>query len=275
MAEEKHYPASEHKLRSLRAAGIVPFSSDVMCFAAIIGAAIGINLVFRILLRDLSKLAEDSWSKSPESVRSIVPLIHEAVYSAWHIMLALALPCLIFVFLLGGLQTKFLCSFSLLKFDFSRIFPRGRAILGTGSRGVRAVLDSLKVLSWFLAVLVVLGVAYQQYLEHAARSAPVKEVMGEGGIYDLRFSSLKSLSAAKNLSNRTQIVGRAVEPARKSLNLLAVSAVTFSFFMGALSWFLVSLRFRQSNRMSREELEAEYKETEAPAQMRNAREQLY
>ncbi len=259
MAEEqKYYPATSLKLSRLRLSGVLPFSSDVMCFAIIAGSFAGLYFALNSSLEQLPVLARQGWTQSPTDINTITSQMREAAREAWKTIWFFVLPTLFAVWLIGSLQTKFLWSLNLVGFDLSRVFTVKSFSLRSGlNQALIAFGDALKLTCWLVVALMVLRYIIIETLPVILMSH--ETAIGAG------YSPAKDIAA---ISSKLTAAG-------KEIVRVWLAAFFFAFFLAILARFVVVLRFRAEHRMSREELEAEYRETEPLMEMRNARKELF
>ena len=146
------------------------------------------------------------------------------------------IPLLFVVAVIGGFQTRFLLSFGLVRLSVGRLFRWWENLSGGISR--RALLGVLalgKALGWCWLVYALGGALISTFV--AASPGLLAEL----------------------------------ERGEQAVRSITLAAVGYLFFFGVLSRFIVVLVFRADHRMSRGELESEYRETEPSSEVKQAR----
>lgn len=256
--EGRKFPPSEIKLAELRRHGVVPFSLDVTTAAVFLGFIIGIFVFLAHGLSSALIFFEDSFFgvlvTSGQETHQQLRLVGESLWSA---IFTIIFPILVCVFIVGGIQTKFLFSIKPLAFDFGKPF---RVVENLDLLSARRILDSagkvLKIICW-LGVAALLGV----YLFAA--------LFESGGIIDFR-EVFGSNSGKWNIALREQAV-----TLLPLFGAFAASIIGFSIFIAIPARFLVFMRFIQQHQMTRNEIEAELREYEVAPEIIQARQERY
>ncbi len=276
MAEEmKRFPPTALKLERLRSSGTVPYSKAVMCFAVVLGALVGAIVSLPVAAASIAALARDAWSASSGSewLRN-EPASKALALSAAQISRALAktvlsfvVPFFAIVLLLGALQTKFLFSFALFQPGMARFFKSGGWIWdGARKRLLAAGAGAVVVAVWAAASCVLLYTVLPAKMPAAGVG---RSVMLDGGnapgngVVSTALSDNTEFLTALSLSAR-------LDWAKGLFMSVWQTALFFSLFAGVCGYVAVWLAFRQEHRMSRAELEAEYRETDQAPEMKSA-----
>lgn len=278
MSEELHrFPPTELKLEKLREAGIVPFSEDVMCFAVFLGTGVGIWLCAVSCMKQIAGLFEHLWAARYDEAALAGELVKSSVaehfaktgQAVFLMTLAFVVPLVCLVLLTGGLQTRFLFSLNRLSLDFGRFFRFGGWIWqGLFTRFFFGFTRLIKVLCWIVVSAMILGYLITEKLPFApvesakivGQAAPAGDGKERGGAVSPLFAD--SAGEAR-LSEAIDEIGS-----------VWFCLLAFSFFVGILSRFVTVLRFYQSHRMTRSELEAEYRETEQAPQFKGMQREI-
>ena len=121
MGEDRQYPPSDLKIAQLRREGIVPKSRELGSAAALMGAVLALALVAPAQIDPLLLWLEHSWSSAlgaPKNGTALSFAVASAYFTAISFFL---IPLLIVVLIAGFLQTRFLFSLAILRFDGSRL----------------------------------------------------------------------------------------------------------------------------------------------------------
>jgi flagellar biosynthesis protein FlhB len=280
MAEElRRFPPTALKLEKLRKAGIVPFSEDVMCFAVFLGAGLGAWLCLTSSIAQVASLPQHLWTIRYDETALAYGLVKKAMAAHFEqtaqviflITLAFIIPLVCLLFLIGGLQTRFLFSIEQVSPDFGRFFRFGAWIWqGLFVRLLSGFVRLLKVLCWIIVSVMILGYLITEELPFApvesAKMLAQEEVASSGA------TSKKETTSSRlfiDLAGKVRL-----GQAQSEVGSFWFCVLVFSFFMGILSRFVTVLRFRQSYRMTRSELEAEYRETEQSSEMKGAQREI-
>jgi flagellar biosynthesis protein FlhB len=280
MAEElRRFPPTALKLEKLRKAGIVPFSEDVMCFAVFLGAGLGAWLSLTSSVSQVASLSKRLWTIRYDEATLAYGLLEKAVAADFKqtaqvtfvMTLEFVIPLVCLLFLIGGLQTRFLFSMEQLNLDFGRFFRFGGWIWqGLFVRLLSGFMRLLKVLCWVIVSAMILGYLITEKLPFA----PVENA---------KILAQEETAPSSNVSKKESAGSRLFVDQAGKVRLNQVQSeigsfwfcvLVFSFFMAILARFVTVLRFRQSHRMTRSELEAEYRETEQPSELKAAQREI-
>ena len=254
---EKRYQPSDLKLERLRRDGVMPFSMDVLTFAAILGFFIGCAALFNSLSSEIIARCRDAWEAGGFAAESAVSTgagIVTALRGVLFLTSAVLLPVFILVLLSGTLQTRFFFGFSALRPQWSALFQLHRLSLAEmGRRFGLAILSLCKVSLWLgLAVLAFLSLFLPIFPEGLPASRRAS------GVISQQVTGSSPAFAGELVRYKEQLV------------VLAAAALGAAFFIGVLSRIASVLYFQYQHRMSRAELEAEYRESEPAPEVRDA-----
>lgn len=266
--DSRSFPPSELKLKRLREEGIIPLTSDVLSFAAILGLALSFSLLLpffaefealarRILPAACRLRAGPTFFKELlfDETRDLGLFLLRAGAGS---ILVIA-GCVVFF---GLLQTRFFFLLSAIYPRLSRLhassFFRGRM-----ERLVSAFCSLLKLILIFSAASFVLygyfGALEEwsvSYLDGAKQQQVLESVFGA------------KTDLAPALKQVLLSYGR--PPLAQSLRLLVV----LSFIVAIVSRVLAGYLFWHGQHMTRGEIEAEYREAEQPSAFKGAREEM-
>lgn len=267
-AEEKNFPASELKLQKLRTQGQVPFSRDMMTFAVLLGLFIALWVVVALSVDDLVTFTQSTFSPAAtsgngESLSS--SLLVERVGEGFQILLkAIVMPLLALIFLvllLGGLlQTRFLFHPGLMRLDFSRLFNFPAIDLGSFIRkAFLGCVQVVKVFAWMLVSYFILRYVFSKMFSSSSLLEDVEIFV-------------QTTEEATRLPS--DVLAFLVGEAKNELLRFFSYALGFSMFVAIVSRFVSVLIFHRTHRMTRTEVEAEYREMESSPEFRNAQREL-
>lgn len=245
--ERKQYPASDLKLQRLREAGTFPRSADV----ASLGCLTGFGLAILLLWRDGAGFIH--YFSQAFSTAAAPGEIAWGALAQLRRASALVLGVVAAVVILFGLfQSRFLFRLGLFRLDFSRIFSLAANLLEPLPRGIAlGVLALIKSAAW-ITVAVLLLIYTLSAVARLFTDGP-----GGGGV---SLEATVAHGASELLQGAQQVFWA---------NFLG--ALAFLFFLAILSRFLVVLWFRHAHRMTRSELEAEFRETEISPEFKASR----
>lgn len=242
MSEQKSFPASEQKLRKLRLQGVVPYSRDLSSFSMLLGLALALLFVARKVGDDF--IARFGESFQVGSIAELIRLYSRDIFTYFAISLAA-----FFVFLLpvALYQTRALFSIgNAVSFDLGRIFR-----LNVGIRGSEIVQRLVKFILW--SSIFTMLMVYILREEVPRQSA-------FGG-----FKGLISIAEADAVRN---VLVAEVSNWLSPLLRVSIWVLVFSFAIGIASRFIVVLSFLNEHRMSRQEAEQEYRESEVSPELK-------
>ncbi|MFN8391702.1 MAG: EscU/YscU/HrcU family type III secretion system export apparatus switch protein [Bdellovibrionota bacterium] len=253
MSDWKGYPPSEQKLKKLRESGVIPKSGDVLLFAVLLGALLGVRAVMSFGWR---AFAESCWKTNCVFERSDL-LTPGATLARTVLALSarLMLPAVVMVLLFGLLQTRFLLAPHLVRIDFGRLARGVAALVGFRKQLISAVLQVLKFAAW-AAVCYLLLSALLRWVEAAPELEIRPHEMAEKG---------SSVWRSVRSGLLTELAGT-----QAHLSGVAMAGIGFTFALGVLSYFVAFLSFRQEHAMSRGEIEAESRELEPSPEVQQA-----
>ena len=293
-SELREFPPSEIKLERLRKSGVVPFSSDVTAFAVILGLFLGLTACFKIGAGRLLSLTKTFFSSAaageltgtsadPQAVQRL----SAAVWELNLLMLALVGAICVLVLLSGLLQTGFLITGQPLSINFARLL-QGRVNILQGSLGrlVSCSCSILQLICWgglfyllfsylLLEALPKIYGVDASMLNNDSASASGDPASASGLLQaaegDVLFSPVYFPHWSKELN---RLASGGVSVFHDALWVFWSSVLVFSFLMALLSRLMVVLSFRSQQRMTRNEVEAEYRELEQRPEIRRARAEL-
>jgi len=236
---EKRYPPSDLKLARLRDSGEIPKTNYLVSASVVLGGLLVIFLARGGALSVGDQLRHSlTVTENSETALSALTNTFQVLFS----LLLRSVGLIAVLALLAGLiQNRFLFLAGLVRFDGARVFDLGRNLFGDlFSRTTQFFAGLLVGLLW-IAAAVALGVATYQ-------------LIGSGSL----FQQTTALNGATKMA----------------IQMLSV-AVFFAVFVGVLARVIVGLRFRAKHSMSREELEAEYRELEGSPELKGLRRDLY
>ncbi|MCC6220313.1 MAG: EscU/YscU/HrcU family type III secretion system export apparatus switch protein [Deltaproteobacteria bacterium] len=264
--ENKQFPATETKLRRLRQAGTVAFSADFTSFGVTIGFFVGVGVFLLRQVDELLPFLKAFWAGGRVNVAGA-----ESVSSAFKVLLEASacflLAVLTIVVLLGFYQTRFLFTLIPLRPSLASFASLGRNLFGDFSGRVSQVFfATIKVLAWVVVVVL--------FMLHCISEMPQNLVEIDGAV---RTSVAEADYAAKQEFNGVKAESEVTIAFRNYYRsfgryLLFFFAVIlgFSFFVGILSRFVVVVAYANKHKMSRAEIEAENRESEASPEMKTA-----
>ena len=228
---EKRFPPSELKLERLRSSGIVPRCPHVITAGVVIALPLVLSSSLEIFLPDITDLSTKAFSSDTFVRADLLNFFWLLFYSS---VVAIGVVAAV-VLLVGGIQNRFLFAWSALSVDFTRLFSLGG---GSARNRLFSLLGKVTlVVIWVFVATVVLryclGAQRLQVLEFAEQSVT------------------DALSGVKN-----------------TFFVLAGSLILVSFFVAIVSRILAVWSFRKDHFMTRQELEAEYREAEGNPQRR-------
>ncbi len=257
--ESKPYPASELKLERLRDDGVVPYSQEVESAAIVLGLFAVVLLFGSLLCSKLMEFATEAFAFHADEAYFLSAQFKEsslaaASSTAETLVFALGLvllPLFLAVFVLGLLQTRFLFVPAALRFRLSSLFSLGEL---SPAQLFPRFSRSLVSASLFVLSLVLSFILLRYFFTEIADS----------GYASLRFrSNIKSSFAGGDKLPLLAFV--------ESMTYFAGGALAFfSVMLGVGAYFVRVLGFKRIHRMSRAELEAEYREMETSPELRSA-----
>lgn len=264
------YPPTDLKLQRLRQQGIIPYTADVLAFAAILGLVLALFLSQR-MFHEVMLYVGKTFSPAPVGTAAPSQIAlelktqgQEAFSLLLRLLAVFLLPIFGAVVLVGMVQTRFLFLFSAIVPNFSRWFSADiSSLFAFAFRLRRAAFRCLKVGLWIAVAFLALRTT----------------MLGVQHGYDYYSAADQLLVASKNVSGshfaaKQQLFLAGLKWFDREFHRLLVVALVFSFLMGAVSRLLSVVLFRRAHQMTRTELEAEYRESEPPADYKNARSQL-
>ena len=260
------FPPTELKLDKLRKSGIVPFSNDVTSFAVILGSGLGLLLAYSIYRQPLQEWIKTAWTLGPNESQAVLAA---QAYVLLKLITGLAacflFPVLTLVFVLGGLQTRFLFAPGLLGPDLGRFFRSPNALWqGSGGRFAQAFFSTVKVLCWLLVAALLFNYLWNEALAPSSSIAPNAASVQAG----------MPGSDTGHVLRELQVESK-VRAASSALRPFWTTALILSFFIAVLSRYIAVLRFREAHRMSRAEYEEELRETEPSPEFKGLRRELF
>lgn len=258
--ESKPYPASELKLERLRSEGEIPYSPEVDSAAVLIGLFCVALLLTGLWEGVFQDFVVEAFSYSANegtfSENSFEELSNEKMSSFSQSLLALIsiilVPFVGLLMLLGLLQTRFLFSFSALGLKFSRLFD----LTGLTPRAfIARFFRALTAFALSLAGLLIAFVVIRYFFT---------------SVIDSNFNQISfSLSEPLSLSAFEELSFVAF---LQSMSYFAIGAlIGGSLLLACGAYFFRVFHFKAIHRMSRAELEAEYREMEPSAELLTAR----
>ena len=219
------YPASETKLRKLREQGVMPYSRDWQA----IGLALSMLATFFVSSYALDKVRNlfETFAKASGLGGAEIE-VFEIIAVASGGVLAIYVTILLFF---GLMQTRGWFSCALIC-----KWPSGELISGAGTRIAAWFFELFKTLLLLGSMGVVIYYFYKPFFS------------GE--------SSLEGKLSADLL------LSEALDYWRGNLFLFILCIVSIVAIVGILSWRIGIIMFRQRHKMTRTELEAEYRESE-------------
>lgn len=258
MADEtKSFPPSELKLDRLRRQGLFPLSREVLSFAVVLGVLLGFTICGSLIVPALLDAA--SAALGAEGDPASVEGVRSAVAAAKRLFAAgaatLVLPVALGVLLAGLVQSKFLVAPGLASPSFSRLFQLD-SLLPAAYRGhaLRASARLLLTAAWL-----------------AAAGVLIHKAIGDSKVAESSPQVISQLFERTDAHAEGQPLSRAVARAGSELYQGWFAAAAFSFFAAVISYILLLIRFRDQHRMTRAEVEAEYREMEPAPEAREAR----
>lgn len=234
----KRFPASDIKLQKLRRKGQIPFSLEIQSFGVLIALACIAAFLFD---STASSLKQNLIGKLDGSAASVPSAENVSAALSIYFETALLLLGLIFIVLivLGIAQTRGLFSIEALKPNLGRFFSWAANLTSSFENLLaRSVIYAIKAAA-VLSLCFLLG------------KYSLANWLGEEG---LSIEAYESLLTSFN-----------------SLFFLVLSAlISFALVVAVVSRFIVVLEFKNRHKMTREEVEAEYKETELSSDIRAA-----
>jgi flagellar biosynthesis protein FlhB len=256
MADDaKRFPATELKLERLRSDGIVVQSREVLLFAAVVGVGIGISTLITLWHPDFIGYAKSSFSDPSSDTAGLSKLFEQAKYFlAFGVLLFCGLVSLA-VFVLGLLQTRFLVVFKQLVPDFGRILPSlPFAPIAGMKRVIRSTILLAVVLVFFIWYLKQLFLDYNQEV--------------------VRTLSALDLDAGYSRAAIVQALQAPLDFLRSWAHFFFMCMSFMLFFLAIGCYLLDYFSFRRAQRMTRSELEEEYREMETPGDFDSSRREL-
>ena len=269
MSSERRFPPTAHKLQKLRENGVVLFNEDLVTGFLLVGVFLGIALVSLSLATSFLHQTNEAFSGSQINTplaENVLPWL--GTFTG--LVLAIGVPVLAGVLIAGAFQTKYLFRVSLLRVDFARLINFGALFQG----GVRRIVQvASRTLIAVLFVLIASWYVRMEFAELALVSSEHSLDLGKGALLE---DSLKSnpLSASTGVDRQGQPFDKIVSTRARllfsSLRDLLALLTGGALFFGILSYLISVLGFRQAHRMTRAELEAEYREMEPSSEYRQA-----
>ena len=251
----KQFEPSELKLERLRREGVVSTSLDLITFAAIVGLFIGFSICIAQEGTAFRSLASSSFSEVDlvkDDFRGLKNLFTEGSMLIFRCLAWILGTVLVGVLLTGLIQTRFLITAAQIRLDFSRLFLSGGGLVsGFFRRLVGGSLVALKLLAWIVVALLIVYYIYSDEL-------PSTKLDG----LSLSFAQVEGVN---------KVISSELEHGRVVLHRAWLTALAFSFFVGIGSYFIGLIMFRRRHRMTRAEVEAEYREMETSPEFRSAR----
>jgi flagellar biosynthetic protein FlhB len=264
-SETKPFPPSELKLERLRREGAVPFSRDVLTIGTILGVIVGFWILsingassfYRYSIEIFSQGIGSEPLDMEQFKSGLKEMLRVAVEHGMMLLVSFVVPVLTFVLLLGLLQTKFLISFETLKPDVTRFFSIGNlAPMAIARQALKGCVLAIKAIAWVFVSLLLLRYVLQNLV-----ASPY-------------FESGSALEFAGNGMELTEMVGKAFEQriieGGDALREILFFSLGFAFMLGLASFFARVFQFQREHRMSRAEVEDEYREMEAAPEFKTA-----
>lgn len=253
----KEFPASEQKLLRLRRAGQVPFSYDVVTLGVVLGLSLGVFVFVKTNWPGLRSYWIQAFSATSATIdaqagagKSVAQATSETATAFFQQLLlcsiALLVPVIVVAFLFGWAQNRFLVTFQPVRLDLKRAFSSENILLGSLSRLPTVLATLVKAGAWTVLALILIGQLFS------------------AETYGANISVFRSGNAGVDWH-------RLLVPETTQIIRLSIAAVIFCFFWALVSRFVVVLRFRLAQRMTRAEAEAEARESEPSGEMRRAR----
>lgn len=237
----KEFPPTELQLQRLRQMGIVAYSRDMSSFFCVLAVVIVVSVGSHYLSNNVSIVSTDitSYLSLSEQTPSIEIKNALGVVAA---LIGITLGVVLIVFFGGLLQNRFLWASSALMRPF-QIVNFGH-FLGVRRRGIEVLLRVALSVAIFLGGVLVVRMALLEFFN------PISGVlMGEeaSSVFELRSR---------------------IERIESIITSVAWAIVAIFAGIAVISRLVVVQSFRLQYSMTREEVEAELRETEPSAQMR-------
>ena len=253
----KEFPASEQKLLRLRRAGQVPFSYDVVTLGVVLGLSLGVFVFIKTKWPGLRSYWIQAFSATSGTIaaqagagKSVAQATSETATTFFQQLflgsIALIVPLIVVAFLFGWAQNRFLVTFQPVRLDLKRAFSSENILSGSLSRLPTVLAALVKAGAWTVLALILIGQLFSA--ETYGANIPAFR-SGNEGVEWQRF----------------------LVPVTTPIIRISITAVVFCFFWALVSRFVVVLRFRLAQRMTRAEVEAEARESEPSGEMRRAR----
>ena len=236
----KQYPPSQEKLRKLREQGEFPFSTDVTTGILIFIIALGILALYQFktdIIEAFSQLFE-----YPNLENNSLNYSREYFYKTNILPIAILIPLCVACLIAGLTQSRFLFSSKTIFQGFNFSFRRLANLLSIKAWLTHGIIG----VKW--ATCIVIGVTALVESSNFKKLFLLKEPI---------FSSVDSLSVIS----------------KYGFNIMGTIfgwLTVFAVICAAGSWFVNVLRFRGRHYMTRDEIEAEYRETELSPEVKRA-----
>lgn len=269
MSEERPYPPSDQKLAKLRSAGIFARTPELFFFAALGALLLSILYFERIGSRGVLELFEDQFRKGGVGDgREAAELwsgenLHELLAAVVRLTAVPLVISLVAVLLVGLFQSRFLLISP--GFDLGRIV--GNFSAWSAQRGMRlrgALLRSAQLLG-----LLALGYLAALSLMTLLTGALIPEKIP----FDSQLVSGETEAIAKGIAAQSEVLKTAREQllvAAAQFRGTAATLLGFAALLALVCRFAAVLAYRRQHGMSREELQAELRESEASPEMKGA-----
>lgn len=241
--DNKSYPPSDLKLERLRRQGIIARSAEVSSFGVVVGLIIACFAVVSgagsAIVNLLERCLAGECAAAPDE---LIAQNFSALFIVNGLVFVLIIGCLILVDIV---QNKGLFTPGAWRFDLGAPFSFSKN-LGALRSGFFTQLfkNGLFTIGWLAVCYLLFIAAFQEIIP-----------------------SVTMLTASS-------VDDSQIEFYWKFAVRVLIASGTAAFFFAMLSWFVAALQFRQEHQMSRAELEQEYREMEAPPELRRARQEL-
>ena len=283
--EAREYPPSEQKLAKLRGAGVFPRTRELFLLSALAGLSFalwrfgavqgdGLLALFEEQFRrgDLASLGRESgeiWARGQLDLvlRWIVRLL-------WLPLLAVLMLTLV----VGLFQSRFLLLSTFLRFDFGRVVS---GLTGWGSHFGDRFKRALSAAAQMVAVLALCYLCSLSLVAAFVGGNTLPQGAASGGNqllpsdipFDGQITKGDTKSIAKGIAVQTRMLSlarRQILAAKAHFMSILFSLVGFAALLAIVCRFASVLAFRREHGMSKSELQAELRESEASPEMRGA-----
>ena len=274
-SEERSIPPSEHKLEQLRKSGQIPFSPELITFAACAALPLSLLLLTAALRERVPPLFDQL--RQPEmavkSGKITAEFFQAAASAAATGLVAGAGIVAVAIFLVGAVQNRFLVTFEPLGFNVRNLLG-SNPFAGMGSRLLTALVHSVLALgciaAGYLAVQQLLSENVDRYRETVSSRRMIvddESIAIPGEAPPTGFAMEREIARAGVWAGAAEL--------QAGVSGLVVPILVAVFFVGVFARIAAGILFSRSHRMTRAEAEAEARETESSPQFRQARQSRY